>query len=91
MYGLKQAPYEWNKELDSHLRQNGFGPTSADPCVYFHHQNGLVTFIVVYVVDFTIIAHHSELTNCYGQEHWIAAKHVLCYLQGTQNLVISYN
>ena len=63
LYGLKQAPYEWNKELDSHLKRNGFQPTPVDPCVYFRRQNGLVAFIVVYVDDFTIIAHCSEITK----------------------------
>jgi hypothetical protein len=34
LYGLKQSPREWNTELDTYLKSQGYSPTEADCCIY---------------------------------------------------------
>lgn len=34
LYGTKQAPHEWNAELDGTLVAIGFKATGSDPCIY---------------------------------------------------------
>ena len=56
LYGLKQSPREWNKELDTHLQYIGFRPCKADACVYIGTFEGAVCYILVYVDDCLITA-----------------------------------
>ena len=35
LYGAKQSPALWNKELDTYLKGIGFVPSANDPCLYF--------------------------------------------------------
>ena len=35
LYGLKQSPRCWNKELSCHLLKSGFQQSKADPCVFY--------------------------------------------------------
>jgi hypothetical protein len=63
LYSIKQAPFEWNRELDSHLRANNFEPTPIDPCIYVLREPGRLAFITVYVDDFTIISGPELLPN----------------------------
>ena len=59
MYGLKQASRNWNKMLDAYLREIGFIPNKADPCLYKKDKD---TYLLVYVDDI-ILAGPSEETN----------------------------
>ena len=34
LYGAKQSPALWNRELDTYLRSLGFTPSVSDPCLY---------------------------------------------------------
>ena len=57
LYGLKQAPLLWNRTIDGHLRDNGFAPIDADPCIYLHRTRGnQIALIALYVDDCTIVA-----------------------------------
>ena len=52
IYGLKQSPRCWNHVLDSKLREMKFKPTSGDPCLYVHtDQGGEMSLVAVYVDD----------------------------------------
>ena len=55
VYGLKQAPLEWNRKLTATLTELGFGPSSADPCLFVRAQPSRM-FIIVYVDDMIIVA-----------------------------------
>ena len=55
VYGLKQAPLEWNRKLSSHLTALGFRPSTADACLFVRAQPSRV-FILVYVDDMIIAA-----------------------------------
>ena len=52
IYGLKPSPRCWNHALDSKLREMKFKPTSGDPCLYVHtDQGGEMSLVAVYVDD----------------------------------------
>ena len=53
LYGLKQAGFEWNKTLDSAMREIGFSNYPADPCLYSKiEKDGTWTATAVWVDDF---------------------------------------
>jgi hypothetical protein len=54
-YGLKQAGYLWNCELDRRLKSIGFRPSAEDACLYCRTEaNDKVTAIAVYVDDLVV-------------------------------------
>ena len=55
LYGLKQSPRCWNKELSCHLFDAGFQQSKADPCVYFQWKNGHLNIVSIYVDDLILV------------------------------------
>ena len=55
VYGLKQAPLEWNRKLTATLTELGFWPSTVDPCLFVRAQPSRM-FIIVYVDDMIIVA-----------------------------------
>jgi hypothetical protein len=51
LYGLKQSPRCFNKRFDAWLREQGFTPTMADPCLYLRKQGETVILISIHVDD----------------------------------------
>jgi hypothetical protein len=51
IYGLKQAGREWNKELNSRLKDQGFRQLKADPCAYIRETDDHIEIITVWVDD----------------------------------------
>ena len=39
LYGLKQSPRAWNRELDTFLKSQGFLQSTAEPCIYIKRSN----------------------------------------------------
>jgi hypothetical protein len=56
LYGLKQAGRTWNKKIDAALRNLGFQPIHADPCVYAYRRDSVVLIISLYVDDLLLAA-----------------------------------
>ena len=54
LYGLKQAPRAWNEKIDTFFLVTGFTRSSADPQLYIHKVDNLVTIVVIYVDDLII-------------------------------------
>ena len=54
LYGLKQAPCAWNEKIDAFFQDTGFSRSTADPQLYIHRADSLVTAIVIYVDDLII-------------------------------------
>nr|ADE10054.1 rve superfamily protein [Tremella fuciformis] len=54
LYGLRQSPHLFNKRLDEFLRELGFKPTLADPCIYSLRQGHKRCMISVHVDDMLI-------------------------------------
>ena len=55
LYGLKQSPRCWNKELSCHLLKSGFQQSIADPCVFFQWKNGKLNVVSIYVDDLILV------------------------------------
>jgi len=58
IYGLKQAGRQWNKTLDSELRNMSLTKSKLDPCLYF--EEGMKLFIAIYVDDFLIFYENED-------------------------------
>jgi hypothetical protein len=63
LYGLKQSGREWNKELDTKLRNFGFNPLQSDPCAYVRRNGEHLEIITVWVDDLLLFATSEELMN----------------------------
>ncbi|CAB0004910.1 unnamed protein product [Nesidiocoris tenuis] len=74
LYGLKQSGRQWYKKLDEKLKQLGMETTSADPCVYILDK----------------VNYLSQFNTKYDEATWKAAKHVLQYLKGTEDLKLVF-
>ena len=55
LYGLKQSPRCWNKELSCHLVKTGFQQSIADPCVFFQWKNGKLNVVSIYVDNLILV------------------------------------
>ena len=54
LYGLKQAPRVWHQTIDPALRDFGFQPLVADPCIYSMQSKNGLSFISLYVDDLAV-------------------------------------
>ena len=55
LYGLKQSPRCWNKELSCHLLKSGFQQSKADPCVFYQWKSGKLNVVSIYVDDLVLV------------------------------------
>jgi hypothetical protein len=54
LYGLPQSGRNWNKLLDSVLKEFGFIQLDEDNCLYFKHEDKIITLLFIYVDDLYI-------------------------------------
>ncbi|TYZ59104.1 hypothetical protein PybrP1_000200 [[Pythium] brassicae (nom. inval.)] len=54
LYGLRQASREWNNMFDSALKDIGFSPATADPCVYIARGERGFVYLCLYVDDLLV-------------------------------------
>lgn len=62
VYGLTDAPYQWNQHLDNALQQLGYRPSILDACIYMLHINGVLHGVIMLATD--------DLINGGTSEHW---------------------
>lgn len=68
IYGLRQSAKCWNDRFDEALKEMGFHPTVADPCLYTRERNKKRVYIVVYVDDVVVASEdESELESVYHE------------------------
>jgi hypothetical protein len=63
IYGLKQAGYEWQKNITSELVQLGYRQSPTDPLVFSRHQDKKWIIMCIHVDDFYVVSSHAELLN----------------------------
>lgn len=64
LYGLKQASRQWNKKLDSTLKQMDLLQTKLDPCIYYKIEgDSNITFVAIYVDDLLIFTNNQKIKN----------------------------
>ncbi|CAI7920351.1 unnamed protein product [Closterium sp. NIES-53] len=56
VYGLRQAPREWNDTLRTTLSALGFAPSTADPSLFLRTDTSLPPFFVLVYVDDPVFA-----------------------------------
>jgi hypothetical protein len=72
IYGIKQAPYEWNNEFNRYLLSIGFKRLKTDLCVYSRlSKSGFIIILFVFVDDI-LSAYHSQ-----DKEEWDLYKNEL--------------
>ena len=55
IYGLKQAPYSWNRFFDKTIKTLDFDQNEDESCVYKKIQGSMVVFLLMYVDDILLI------------------------------------
>ena len=60
IYGLKQASRVWNTKFNDFLLKFGLIRSTADPCVYYRHQEEEITFVIIYVDDGLVCSSKKE-------------------------------
>lgn len=63
LYGLKQASYSWNIEIDKFIRRLGFIQCQSDYCIYFSDTEKSKSFIILYVDDLLILSADENYIN----------------------------
>jgi len=63
LYGLKQAGHEWNIELDTKLRRQGYSRLRSNPCAYIWCIGDDFAIITVWVDDLLLFAMTIRLMN----------------------------
>ncbi|CAJ2638269.1 unnamed protein product [Trifolium pratense] len=70
LYGLKQAPKQWHEKFDNLMLSNGFKVNESDKYIYYKFENGICTFMCLYVDDLLIFGSNLSAVN--------AVKSLLC-------------
>lgn len=61
LYGLKQSPRCWNKDVTSYLLSLGFVQSDADPCVFISRAGSSLRVIVLWVDDCFVLGSTTEV------------------------------
>jgi hypothetical protein len=61
IYGLKQAGYEWQKNITTELLRLGYKQSITDPLVFSRHDGKKWIIMCIHVDDFYVVASHSML------------------------------
>ena len=54
LYGLKQSPRAWFKRFTKAIMMHGYTQDQSDHTLFYHHNNGKVTILIVYVDDIIV-------------------------------------
>ena len=61
IYGLRQAPRQWNIMLSDFIKSLGFCRSQIDSCLYFHNIAGNLDILLIYVDDILISSTSAHL------------------------------
>ena len=62
VYGLTDAPYQWNRHLDGALQSLGYRPSILDACLYMLQENGVLHGVIMLATD--------DLISGGDEQHW---------------------
>lgn len=63
IYGLKQAPKQWNERFHNFIITLGFVRSKSDYCLYTRIHNDTTTYLVVYVDDMLLCGDNEDVIN----------------------------
>ena len=69
LYGIKQAPHEWNNNINAYFIKLGFIPCKKDPCIYIKRSKSNRIIIIGLFVDDIVISY--EVTD---EGEWMTIK-----------------
>ncbi|MGZ4851256.1 MAG: reverse transcriptase domain-containing protein, partial [Candidatus Bathyarchaeia archaeon] len=88
LYGIKQAPHQWNEEIDGTLRALGYRPCISDCCVYVKRtRNDLTIFLTIFVDDITVAYHISDEEEYLADKKAIMDKYEISDLGNVEHLL----
>lgn len=61
VYSTKQGGCIWYKNVKAELESMGYTCTKADHAVFIHYQDGIVSIIILYVDNFTLVCKDIEV------------------------------
>ena len=64
VYGTKQGSRVWYKNMKVELESMGYTRTKADHAVFVCYQDGIVSIIVLYIDDFTLVCKDIKVILC---------------------------
>lgn len=62
IYGLKQAPHNWNATINAFLLSQGFTRSEVDPCLYYKYVSKDLMLLLLYVDDMAIASTNKQLS-----------------------------
>jgi len=66
LYGLRQAPRSWERELGQFLERLGFRKSLTDNALYYRYsKDGTFIFVPVYVDDLMVVAKNNETIQAF--------------------------
>jgi hypothetical protein len=68
VYGLHEAPSQFNSHLDKILKENGFAPTRADPCMYTKSTRDGIIILSTHVDDMLLTCPHVKWRTWFERE-----------------------
>lgn len=60
LYGHRRAPYLWNEEINTTLKDLGFIPSPANACLYKFQSDETKMYILLHVDDFAVADNNSN-------------------------------
>ena len=51
LYGLRQSSRAWSQKMEGFLKAFGLIQAAVDHCVYYSHQEGIITIVTIFVDD----------------------------------------
>lgn len=63
IYGLRQAPRDWYKELSSFLLENNFTNSISDASLFIYNRDGVIAYILVYVAYILVYVDNIVITG----------------------------
>jgi hypothetical protein len=63
LYGLKQSPRCWNKEVTGYLLSLGFTQSVADPCLFISRCDSVLRIIVLWVDDCLVVGDFNDIAD----------------------------
>jgi hypothetical protein len=60
LYGLKQSPRQWNKEINDCFVQYGLEWCKIEPCIYYKRDGASIMFVAIYVDDLILAGNTPE-------------------------------
>ena len=66
LYGLKESPRLWNKELHGWLSSQGFSQSKSDLCLYVNRDR--TVYLCIYVDDILCVSHTDDASRAFVSE-----------------------